>query len=42
VIQGGEVEGEVTLPYGVSGVFEWKGKAIPLKPGRQTIAKISP
>lgn len=42
VIQGGEVEGEVTLPDGVSGVFEWNGKAIPLKPGRQTIAKISP
>jgi hypothetical protein len=26
----------VTLPDGVSGVFEWKGKKIPLKPGRQT------
>ena len=39
---GDAVEGEVTLPDGVSGVFEWKGKAIPLKPGRQAIAKISP
>jgi hypothetical protein len=39
---GDSVEDEVTLPDGVSGVFEWKGKAIPLKPGRQAIAKISP
>ena len=34
---GNAVEGEVTLPDGVNGVFQWKGKAIPLKPGRQPV-----
>ena len=34
---GDAVEGEVTLPDGVNGVFQWKGKAIPLKPGRQPV-----
>ncbi len=35
--EGDAVSGEVTLPDGVSGVFEWKGQRIPLKPGTQTI-----
>ena len=35
---GDAVEGEVTLPDGVGGVFEWKGQKIPLKPGTQSIA----
>ena len=31
------VNGEVTLPPGVSGVFEWKGHRQPLKPGRNAL-----
>ena len=34
---GGMVEGEVTLPEGVDGVFEWKGRKIPLGPGTRSI-----
>ena len=30
-------KGEVTLPEGVSGVFERKGRSQPLKPGRNTL-----
>ena len=37
LFDGNAVEGEVTLPDGVNGVFQWKGKAIPLKPGRQPV-----
>ena len=35
---GDAVSGEVTLPDDVGGVFEWKGKKIPLKPGTQKIS----
>ena len=35
---GAEAKGEVTLPEGVSGVFEWKGQRQTLAPGRQFIA----
>jgi hypothetical protein len=31
------LRGEVTLPPGLSGVFEWKGRKLPLRPGRQEI-----
>jgi GNAT superfamily N-acetyltransferase len=31
------VRGEITLPRGVSGVFEWQGKRRPLREGRQII-----
>ena len=36
---GGAAKGEVTLPDGIGGVFEWKGRRQPLKPGCQTIAR---
>ena len=36
---GDAVEGEVTLPDGIGGVFEWKGRRQPLKPGCQTITR---
>ena len=32
------LRGEVTLPPGLSGVFEWKGRKLGLKPGRQEIS----
>ena len=32
------LRGEVTLPPGLSGVFEWKGRKLSLKPGRQEIS----
>jgi hypothetical protein len=32
------VTGNVTLPKGLSGTFEWNGKAFPLKPGSQKIS----
>ena len=35
---GNSVEGEVTLPDGVRGVFEWKGRRLPLRSGAQKIA----
>jgi len=38
LIDGDEVKGEVTLPEGVSGAFEWKGQRQTLAPGRQFIA----
>jgi hypothetical protein len=28
----------VTLPPGVSGTFEWDGRAVPLRPGTQDVA----
>jgi hypothetical protein len=31
------VHGEITLPHGVSGVFEWQGKRRPLREGSQII-----
>jgi len=31
------LRGEVTLPPGLSGVFEWNGRKRPLRPGRQEI-----
>ena len=31
------LRGEVTLPPGLSGVFEWNGRKQPLRPGRQEI-----
>jgi hypothetical protein len=31
------LRGEVTLPPGLSGTFEWKGRQLPLRPGRQEI-----
>ncbi|MGN0853834.1 MAG: hypothetical protein ACI4Q3_10745 [Kiritimatiellia bacterium] len=34
---GDSVKGSVLLPEGVSGTFEWKGRSLPLKPGRQTV-----
>ena len=33
------VEGEVTLPEGLSGAFEWEGAAQPLRAGRQTVGR---
>ena len=35
---GGGLRGEVTLPEGVNGVIEWKGKETPLRPGRQDVS----
>ena len=29
--------GSVTLPAGVAGTLRWKGKTLPLKPGKQTV-----
>ena len=34
----GGLRGEVTLPEGLTGVVEWKGKELPLRPGRQQVA----
>ena len=31
------VRGVVTLPAGVTGIFEWAGKRVPLHPGRQEV-----
>jgi hypothetical protein len=31
------VHGVVTLPSGVTGVFEWAGKRVPLRAGRQEV-----
>jgi hypothetical protein len=33
------LKGEVTLPNGLSGIFEWEGSSQPLRPGRQTIER---
>jgi hypothetical protein len=33
--EGGGVRGEVTLPEGLRGVFEWRGKETALRSGRQ-------
>jgi alpha-L-rhamnosidase len=35
---GGGLRGEVTLPEGLNGVLEWKGKEMPLRPGRQDVS----
>ena len=35
--KGGGLHAEVTLPQGLEGVFEWNGKEIALRPGRQTV-----
>ena len=32
------LRGEVTLPEGLTGTFEWNGKAVPLEGGTQTVA----
>ena len=31
------MRGTVTLPPGLSGTFEWRGKTRPLAPGRQEV-----
>ena len=36
--EGGGLRGEVTLPDGVTGVLEWGGKEIALRPGRQEVS----
>ena len=33
----GRATGTITLPAGLSGVFEWRGRTVPLSPGRQTV-----
>ena len=33
----GGLSGEVIIPNGLTGVFEWQGRSIPLRAGRQTI-----
>jgi hypothetical protein len=33
------LQGEVTLPQGLDGVFEWEGATQPLRAGRQTIGR---
>jgi hypothetical protein len=35
---GGGLQGEITLPVGVTGVLEWGGKAIDLRAGRQPLS----
>ena len=35
--EGDAVRGTVTLPKGLTGVFEWRGKTRPLAPGRQEV-----
>lgn len=35
---GDAVKGEIVLPSGVNGVFEWKGRKITLKPGDQDVS----
>jgi hypothetical protein len=34
----GGLRGDVTLPEGLAGVFEWGGKAMTLRPGRQELS----
>jgi hypothetical protein len=34
----GGLRGEVTLPEGLTGVLEWRGKETPLRPGRQEVS----
>jgi alpha-L-rhamnosidase len=34
----GGLRGEVTLPEGLKGVLEWRGKEIALRPGRQDVS----
>jgi len=36
--EGGGLRGEVTLPKGLEGVFEWGGKKTALQPGRQELS----
>ena len=36
--EGGGLRGEVTLPEGLAGVLEWRGKETPLRPGRQELS----
>jgi hypothetical protein len=31
------LSGEITLPAGLSGSFEWRGRSVPLRAGRQTV-----
>jgi alpha-L-rhamnosidase len=33
----GGISAEITLPPGVSGAFEWHGRRVPLRPGRQSL-----
>jgi alpha-L-rhamnosidase len=35
--ENGGVTADIELPPGVPGVFVWKGKKTPLKPGKQTV-----
>ena len=35
--RGDGIEGEVTLPAGLGGEFVWRGRIVPLHPGRQTV-----
>ena len=35
--EGDAVRGTVTLPQGLTGTFEWRGKTRPLAPGRQEV-----
>jgi len=38
LVRSGEIiDAEVTLPSGVEGEFEWKGKRVPLRPGTQRL-----
>lgn len=37
--EGGGFRGEITLPDGLSGVLEWRGKTIALHPGRQDVSQ---
>ena len=41
-IQAGDLSGEVTLPAGVEGEFEWKGKKLPLQSGQSTKLRVTP
>lgn len=34
---GSSINGEIELPTGTSGTLVWKGKQLPLKPGKQTV-----
>lgn len=38
----GDVEGTVTLPSGVRGIFVWNGVEQPIAPGENAIAKVGP
>jgi alpha-L-rhamnosidase len=31
------IDAEITLPAGVSGAFEWRGRRVPLHAGRQSV-----